>query len=202
MKKLAEILESEVDELLQDLNTRVSGEGGEIEDTGNYQVPVRHNSSGVDTDEDNKATILSTYTPKNTTPSHPQGHHGIDLQAPKGSPVYPIAPGTVIRIQSDSPKGGKTVNIAHEDGRVVSYYAHLDSIDVAKNQAVDHNTILGGVGNTGNASGTSDHLHYEVTVDGSRLDPQDVTGTRVGALSKKKDVVAQILNKLDSLVKI
>jgi murein DD-endopeptidase MepM/ murein hydrolase activator NlpD len=107
-----------------------------------------------------------TYSPN---PTHPKGHMGVDMRAPAGTPVYPLAPGVVTNVGTD-PMGGNVVNIQHANG-VRTYYAHLSVVRVQKGDKVDTNTVIGNVGNTGNASHTFPHLHFQVWVDNQIQDP-------------------------------
>lgn len=206
MKKTSQDIENAAEKLTADLFGDVGPSVGEADNKfdfkDKYQLPVRHNASGTTIDENNKASVLSTYV---ATPIYRsvdktvRPHYGVDLQAPAGSPIYPIGPGIVKAVQlSDIGRGGKTVHLSHEDGKVTSYYAHLDKVHVVVGQQVDFNTVIGDVGNTGNAKRTDSHLHYEVKVDGKRVNPQSVTGQEVGSLSKKAQFIQDLINKLDS----
>lgn len=95
-----------------------------------------------------------------TDPRHPQGHMGVDMRAAAGTSIYPLAPGVVTNVGSNT-KGGNVINIQH-DNNVRSYYAHLGTVKVQKGDKVDNNTIIGSVGNTGNARETFPHLHFQV----------------------------------------
>ena len=90
-------------------------------------------------------------------------HHGIDIFAPRGTPVLAAADGMVVRT-GDSGRGGLHVWQRAEDeaGRHLGslYYAHLDRIDVPVGTRVTRGTPLGTVGNTGNARTTPPHLHF------------------------------------------
>ena len=72
---------------------------------------------------------------------------------------------------------GNYVQVSHgtaDDGhRYDSLYAHMSSIAVAQGAAVQKGDLLGYVGNTGNVYGAGGgyHLHLELRVDGSRVDP-------------------------------
>lgn len=107
-----------------------------------------------------------TYQPN---PTHPKGHMGVDMRAPAGTSVYPLAPGVVSNVGTD-PLGGNVVNIQHANG-VRTYYAHLSTAKVFKGDKVDNNTVIGTVGNTGNASHTFPHLHFQVWKNGQIQDP-------------------------------
>lgn len=95
-----------------------------------------------------------------TDPRHPTGHMGVDMRAPAGTPIYPMAPGVISNVAS-SPKGGNVVNIQHANG-IRTYYAHMGTVQVHKGDKVDNNTIIGSVGDSGNAKGTFPHLHFQV----------------------------------------
>lgn len=107
-----------------------------------------------------------TYQPN---PTHPKGHMGVDMRAPGGTPVHPMAPGVVSNVGTD-PMGGNVVNIQHAGG-VRTYYAHLSTVSSQKGDKVDTNTVIGTVGNTGNASHTVPHLHFQVWSDNQIQDP-------------------------------
>jgi len=94
-------------------------------------------------------------------------HSGLDLSAPRGTPVLAMADGVVV---SAGKRGGygNFVELRHEGG-VVTRYAHQDRLDVQEGQRVDAGTQLGTVGATGRATG--DHLHLEVRIDGRGVDP-------------------------------
>ena len=97
-------------------------------------------------------------------------HAGIDIAAPVGSPVRPVAAGRVIF--SGSYQGfGRIVAIQHGK-HMSSFYAHFDDLRVAVGQLVHRGTVLGVVGSSGKSTGT--HLHFEVRVGGIPIDPQSI----------------------------
>ena len=109
-------------------------------------------------------------------------HHGIDVFAPRGTPVLAAADGVVART-GDSARGGLHVwqRARGDDGRVLGtlYYAHLDRVDVAVGDVVARGTRLGTVGNTGNARTTPPHLHFGLYRRFSGpADPLPLTGPR------------------------
>jgi murein DD-endopeptidase MepM/ murein hydrolase activator NlpD len=104
-----------------------------------------------------------------TDPRHPNGHQGVDMRAPGGTAVYPMAPGIVTNVGTD-PKGGNVVNIDHGNG-VKTYYAHLGTIKVYKGDKVNYDTIIATVGDTGNAKGTVPHVHFQVWRNGQLQNP-------------------------------
>lgn len=89
-------------------------------------------------------------------------HKGIDLAAPKGTPVFAAAKGVVVASGYSpwDPKGsyGYEVAIKHEGG--FTNYAHLSRIYVRVGESVRSGEIIGLVGSTGRSSGP--HLHFEV----------------------------------------
>ena len=89
-------------------------------------------------------------------------HEGIDILAARGTPVRAAAPGTVRRV-SESARGGLSVTIIGDDG-LRYFYTHFDSFPegLAEEQQVGVDTVIGFVGNTGNAAATAPHLHFGV----------------------------------------
>lgn len=88
-------------------------------------------------------------------------HHGIDIFAPRGTPVLAATDG-VIRSTSPNKLGGIVVWLSDEVRRQSLYYAHLDSQIVLPGQRVRTGDTLGFVGNTGNARTTPPHLHFGI----------------------------------------
>lgn len=88
-------------------------------------------------------------------------HAGIDIFAPKGSPILAPIAGKVVKVDANSGLGGNAVWVNGADGRAY-YFAHLDKIGVAVGQALTAGSQLGTVGDTGNAKGGSPHLHFSI----------------------------------------
>jgi murein DD-endopeptidase MepM/ murein hydrolase activator NlpD len=94
-------------------------------------------------------------------------HLGIDIVAPKGTPVIAAADGKVIYTGRQI-VGGKTIHILHgkdiHENIIDGYYIHLDEIKVEEGQLVKRGEIIGTVGNTGTGMPLSKtaHLHFEV----------------------------------------
>lgn len=87
-------------------------------------------------------------------------HKGNDLFAPRGTPVVAVTDGTV-RLRSNSLGGIVAYLVGAE---ATYYYAHLDGYapGISTGQRVTRGTAIGYVGNTGNAIGTSPHLHFQL----------------------------------------
>lgn len=97
-------------------------------------------------------------------------HEGIDLFAPKRTPVIASADGYVTRVQ-ETEVGGKVVWLRPTGKEYSLYYAHLDSQLVKDGQQVKAGEVIGLVGNTGNARGTVPHLHFGIYGRGGAVDP-------------------------------
>jgi murein DD-endopeptidase MepM/ murein hydrolase activator NlpD len=160
-----------------------------------FQMPVRVGKSG---EEEETPWIVSKHAPgkENATATHPNGHNGLDLKAPRGTPVYPIASGVVVKVGQD-PKGGNVVFTMHAEGKIRVYYAHLDSISVQDGQPVSKNTQIGTVGDSGNAKGRGTHLHFEVRVDGRQTDPVSLVGKSLTAFAKTNFNKEKIINSIE-----
>jgi hypothetical protein len=108
-----------------------------------------------------------------------RGHCGVDLAAPRSSPILAIGDGVIERVEKDRrDRAGWYVTVAHDDGRVVSRYMHLDFIrdDLSPGVAVRAGEWLGSLGRTG-VRESDPHLHFEVQVRLSkrrekRVDPE------------------------------
>lgn len=120
---------------------------------------------------------LTSYTwgPSNTyrSASRPN-HNGFDMLAPARTPIFAVADG-VVRLSSESHYGlGVAIKIDHVIGgqRVTTVYGHMTrgTRAVSVGQTVKAGQVIGGVGSTGNSN--VNHLHIEVLVNGSRVDPQ------------------------------
>ena len=100
--------------------------------------------------------------------SRRSSHTGLDLACAKGTPIYPIATGTVTYAGMQGSYGNLVI-VDHGDG-VQSYYAHCNEIYVGVGTEVNTSTNIAAVGSTGNSSGP--HLHLEIRVNGTALNPQ------------------------------
>jgi len=90
-----------------------------------------------------------------------RSHHGIDIFAPRGTPVLAATDGTVRSISPNN-LGGNVIWLSDERRRQTLYYAHLDRHAVGQGDRVRAGDTIGFVGNTGNARTTPPHLHFGI----------------------------------------
>lgn len=100
-------------------------------------------------------------------------HSGVDVAAPKGTPVSTIANGVVALADADMFFTGNTVMVDHGHG-VTSVYAHLSKLLVKKGARVSKGQRIGLVGATGRVTGP--HLHWGVSVARTAVDPALLVG--------------------------
>ncbi len=94
-------------------------------------------------------------------------HEGIDIAAPKGTPIMASGDGFVTYVGYRAGYGN-TIVIDHGNG-ISSVYAHCSAVFVNEGNRVSRGMIIAAVGNTGRSTGP--HLHYEVRVDGVPVNP-------------------------------
>lgn len=107
------------------------------------------------------APISSHYGPRSGLDSS-GFHKGTDFGGAPGSPIYASKSGKVVLVQNDgapvSGYGMATI-IQHDDGNY-TLYAHQSSQSVSVGQSVTQGQVIGGMGSTGQSTGT--HLHFEI----------------------------------------
>ncbi|MDD3859675.1 MAG: M23 family metallopeptidase [Bacteroidales bacterium] len=98
-------------------------------------------------------------------------HHGIDMVAPTGTPVYASGDGVISDIEYNNTNSGygNSILIDHGVNGLSSRYAHLYSISVKKGQKISRGEQIGTVGSTGLS--TAPHLHYEIMIYGATVNP-------------------------------
>lgn len=112
---------------------------------------------------------------------HPMGgggasHAGIDIKAPRGTPVRAAGPGTVAEISWGS-DFGRFVRLKHGE-RLETIYAHLTRVakPLKVGDTVTPDDIIGYVGSTGRSTGP--HVHLEVRRGGTPIDPLGIKKAR------------------------
>ena len=94
-------------------------------------------------------------------------HTGVDLAAPQGTPVHSAADGIVVHAEFNGGYG-RLVVVDHGNG-LQTYYGHLSRFEVVSGQEIRRGDILGLSGSSGRV--TSPHLHYEVRMAGTPVNP-------------------------------
>jgi peptidoglycan hydrolase-like protein with peptidoglycan-binding domain len=127
--------------------------------------------------------------------SNGRTHIGNDIMAPKGTPVVSPTPAVVLRTGVGSGEGNY-VYTANPGGETF-VYMHLDTFGegVTQGAVLEKGSVIGYVGNTGNASGGAPHLHFEIhNSSGTAVDPY----TRINAMFSLEEKM-QYLTKLFSV---
>ncbi|MDC7219738.1 MAG: M23 family metallopeptidase [Spirochaetales bacterium] len=94
-------------------------------------------------------------------------HEGIDVRAPRGTPIYAAEKATVIET-TELDNYGILVILKHRGG-YETRYAHLDEIFVKEGDSVNRGQLIALSGNTGISTGP--HLHFEIRRNGQSVDP-------------------------------
>lgn len=95
-------------------------------------------------------------------------HNGVDIKVPIGSPVFAAGAGRVTDVGYMNGYGLRVV-VSHDFG-LETVYAHLQKAEVKPGQAVKRGERIALSGNSGRTTGA--HLHYEVRVDGTPVNPR------------------------------
>ena len=174
-------LSSTKQQKLQDLSTLTAeqqAEAGEIDAlqaasnslTARIQAAQANRQAGGPTSTPSSAGLI---WPVNGPVTSPFGwrwgrmHQGIDIGVGMGTPIKAAAAGTIIYCGWESGYGNLVV-IDH-GGNLATAYGHQSSIAVTCGQQVDQGQVIGYVGCTGHCFGP--HLHFEVRVNGTPVDP-------------------------------
>lgn len=94
-------------------------------------------------------------------------HNGLDMGANSGTPIMAVLDGTVYAV-GEGKSYGKYIMIKHND-TMMTVYAHCSKIIAKNGQKVKKGEKIALVGNTGRSTGS--HLHFEIRLDGERIDP-------------------------------
>lgn len=163
--------------------------------TINFYTPQKAPEGAVSLPAQNGEVVASTAPPGKLqnpnpgnlrgTPFDPSGairgrpHNGIDT-AGENYQILASESGTVTDVETGCRVGDKScgggfgnlIEIAHEGqwSGYKTFYAHLSSVNVTKGQKVQKGQVIGRMGDTGFSFG--DHLHYEVSRNGTRIDPE------------------------------
>ena len=123
-----------------------------------------------------------------------RNHEGIDIFAPRKTPVVAAADGYVTRV-AEGGIGGKTVWMRASTHDIHLYYAHLYEQKVSDGQSVKKGDTLGTVGNTGNAKFTPPHLHFGVYTSRGPIDPLPFVNpaVRIAPALKPRNLKGQLV---------
>jgi len=105
-------------------------------------------------------------------------HKGVDIGSPEGTPVHAPAAGRVLKAGMGNGYG-REVEIDHGNG-IVTVYGHLHGWNVRAGESVVKGQVIGFVGHSGRTTGN--HLHYEVQVRGSAVNPHKYLQTTMAQL--------------------
>ena len=113
--------------------------------------------------------ITSPYGPRNTgIPGASTNHKGVDIGGVGYTTNVLATKAGIVITSAYSSSYGNYVVVSHGQGNT-TLYAHMSSRSVSEGDAVAQGDVLGITGSTGVSSGP--HLHYEITENGSRVNP-------------------------------
>jgi len=105
-------------------------------------------------------------------------HKGVDIGSPDGTPVHAPAGGRVVMAGLGNGYG-REIEIDHGNG-IITVYGHLQAYNVIAGQTVAKGEVIGFVGHSGRVTGS--HLHYEVRIRGSAVNPHKYLRTTMAQL--------------------
>ncbi len=126
-------------------------------------------------------------------------HTGVDWRAPRGSPILAAGNGVVEKAGWANGYGNQTI-IRHGNGYQTSYN-HQNAIasGITPGTRVRQGQLIGYVGSTGLSTGP--HLHYEVIVNGAKVDPMRIRMPQSQSLGGKQlEVFMRERNRIDQLL--
>lgn len=149
-------LKAQSDAIAAMLRNRQSGQGLAPSGKGVLSMPIPG------------APITSGFGPR----VHPifgdvRNHTGIDIDGSEGTPIRAAADGVVVSASVQGGYGNAT--IVDHGNSLATLYAHQSRMIVSGGQSVKRGQVIGYVGHTGYATGP--HLHFEVRVNGTPVDP-------------------------------
>ncbi len=167
----------------QEIESRITVSSvNEVKLVGTKKTPVRHSgyvlASSIKSDSKSELYFPIECTSNVYITSFwgdDRGHKGIDISAPSGTEIYSAADGTVSYsgYRSDY---GYVIIVDHNDGKTQTVYSHNKKNLVTVGDKVTVGQTIACVGATGNATGN--HLHFEVRINGSAVDPTPYVGLK------------------------
>lgn len=135
-------------------------------------------------------------------------HAGVDFAAPRGTPIYAAGDGTVKRANYFG-SFGNYIAIRHANGYETAY-AHLNGFarGIKAGTRVRQGQVIGYVGTTGRSTGP--HLHYEVHVNGKKMNPlalkvptgRKLEGTELAAFKARRETLATQMAEAPTATKV
>lgn len=143
-------LEKEIEEMLQNEGNDEAYGDGQLK----WPVPSR--------------SYISSYFGWRTLYGKPNYHTGIDIPGASGTSIVAADAGKVLSVKYLDYGYGYHVIVDHGNG-VATLYGHCSRIDVVPGQMVQKGQTIAGIGTTGNSTGN--HLHFEVRINGAKMNP-------------------------------
>ena len=126
-----------------------------------------------------KVKITSPYGMRTISGRKPAMHYGLDLGAEQGTPILAIADGVVSDIEFRQNNCGGTLKVDHGiiDGKKFhSRFCHVSEFFVDKGDSVKQGQMIaksgGKVGTKGAGNSTAPHIHFEIGLNGSAVNPK------------------------------
>ena len=137
-----------------------------------------------------------------------RSHNGTDLLAPRMTEIYAIADGTVTYVGTNN-LSGRNIKLDHGEGWE-SYYVHLNNDNIGTDDGaapwslavpegieegveVVAGQLIGWVGDSGNAEGTTPHTHFELRIDG-----RPINAYHILVAAHDRAVELEVLSRLDT----
>lgn len=154
----ASAMDSQIKQKEKELNAKLNSTGTSIVSEKGFKWP-------------SYATTITSLYGKRVHPvtGRANNHSGVDVAAAGGTDIVAAKSGVVITSAYHNSYGNYVV-VSHGNGQS-TLYAHMRKRLVKEGQTVKQGQVLGLVGTTG--SSTGNHLHFEVRINGSRVDPLD-----------------------------
>ena len=160
-----QVVEEPIEQVIMTGTKEYAGYGG---GSGSMDTGVSYDENAVYTNL--KTPVNNVYISSGYGMRWGRLHRGTDFALPSGSDIFAADGGTVY-CAGYSGSYGNLVKIDHGNG-MQTYYAHCSQIMVESGQHVDRGELIARVGSTGNSTGP--HLHFEVIVNGSCVNPTDM----------------------------
>lgn len=164
------------------MRTMLGGESENLSLPNNLALPQNKNSGDSSLVSDPKPVLMKNNRPKSISVNllppingnisasfmPEKGHYGVDIVAPKNTPVKAVMDGIVIQA-AWTIETGNTIGVQHSDG-YITYYKHNSSMLKKAGSPVKAGEAIAIIGNTGDLT-DGPHLHFELWHNGQPIDP-------------------------------